>query len=101
MAASIAAACAISELIKLKKKPSFVDGRIMRHGDTMGRDGESLALELWRGSADGSAYSAKAQAACLLQNAISVLPAFIIGPLIQFCHHVPSRFYYPATWHSK
>jgi hypothetical protein len=50
MAASIAATCAISELIKLRKKSSM-DGKIMRYGDTMGRDGESLALKLWRGSA--------------------------------------------------
>jgi hypothetical protein len=28
-----------------------MDGKIMRYGDTMGRDGESLALRLWRSSA--------------------------------------------------
>lgn len=32
-----------------------MDGKIMQYGDTMGRDGESLALKLWRGSAVGGA----------------------------------------------
>lgn len=59
----------------------------MRYGDTMGRDGESLALKLWRGSAVGVAYSAKAQAAGLQRNAMAVnhfSPAVIIELLIQF-----------------
>lgn len=64
-----------------------MDGKIMRYGDTMGRDGESLAPKLWRSSAVGVAYSAKAQAAGLQRNAMSVnhfSPAVVIEPLIQF-----------------
>lgn len=60
-----------------------MDGKIMRYGDTMGQGGESLALQLRRGSAVGGAYSARAQAAGLLRNAMSVnyfSPAVIIKP---------------------